>query len=169
MSASGNHKIKFSKEEDRRLYEIVSILGPCDWELISVEMKTRSARQCRDRWANYLSPKLNTKPFTEEEDLKLIELYKLYGPKWRKISSQLNARPPNTIRNHYKVIARKYGLEGLDKPAPKIPKFQEPETSPESANASPVINEDPASALFAEIFDGALFDFNFNDQFYSTN
>lgn len=79
-------KIKFTPEEDDQLTEIVERIGTNDWELVSREMKKRTARQCRERWINYLSPELRNDPWTEEEDKLLDELYAEMGSRWHKIA-----------------------------------------------------------------------------------
>lgn len=96
-------KVRFTCEEDRRLAEIVNKCGTEDWELVAKQLMTRTARQCRDRWVNYLSPSLSNAPWTQDEDELLMDLYKEYGSRWTTIAEFLPNRSPNHCRNRFKL------------------------------------------------------------------
>ncbi|EAY14200.1 Myb-like DNA-binding domain containing protein [Trichomonas vaginalis G3] len=99
-------KIKFTLEEDERLTEIIERIGTKSWRLISLEMKNRTPRQCRERWINYISPQLRNDPWTEEEDKLLDEKCLEFGSRWHKISEFFNNRSGNAIRNRFKLRQR---------------------------------------------------------------
>jgi myb proto-oncogene protein len=50
--------------------------------LISKNMPSRSGKQIRDRYLNTLDPNTRKENFSNEEDLKLLELFSKYGPAW---------------------------------------------------------------------------------------
>lgn len=100
-------KVKFTPEEDDLLTEIIERIGTNDWELVSKEMKKRTARQCRERWINYLSPELRNDPWTEEEDKLLDELYAELGSRWHKIAEYFPTRSGNCVRNRFKLRQRR--------------------------------------------------------------
>ncbi|EAY23107.1 Myb-like DNA-binding domain containing protein [Trichomonas vaginalis G3] len=104
---SNVRKIKFTPEEDEKLKKLIKQLGTRDWEVISIEMKTRTSRQCRDRWNNYLCPNLSNDPFTEDEDQLLLQLFEKYGPKWKKIGSYFPKRSTNRLRGHLASLQKK--------------------------------------------------------------
>lgn len=91
----------FTKEEDARLSYLVQMFGTKDWNLISNMMPFRNARQCKDRFKNYLSPQINLKPWTKEEDLLLIQKVKELGPKWVQISQYFEGRSDNNLKNRW--------------------------------------------------------------------
>lgn len=95
---------KFSKEQDIRLINLVNLIGE-QWNLIARTFKNKSAKQCKNRWINYLSPNVNKEPWTEEEDELLKSLVQTHGQLWKKISSFFNGRSPGDIR--YLKILRK--------------------------------------------------------------
>lgn len=99
-------KVKFTLEEDEKLTEIIERIGTKSWRLISLEMKNRTPRQCRERWINYISPQLRNDPWTEEEDRLLDEKYLEFGSRWHKISEFFNNRSGNAIRNRFKLRQR---------------------------------------------------------------
>lgn len=91
----------FAKEEDVRLQYLVQMFGTKDWKLISYYMLLRNARQCKDRFKNYLSPKINLKPWTKEEDKMLIQKVTEFGPKWVYISKFFEGRSDNNLKNRW--------------------------------------------------------------------
>lgn len=92
-------KSKFSKDEDKKLIYLVEEYGENAWIFISKKMENRNPRQCRDRWNNYLNPKLNNEKWTHEEDLLLFYKFNEIGPHWRQISLFFRNRSTNSIRN----------------------------------------------------------------------
>lgn len=99
-------KSKFTQAEDEKLKHLVKEIGEKDWESISKKMKTRNPRQCKERWFNYLSPKINFQPWTNEEDKRLEKLYNEFGPKWVKITQFFPARTDVNVKNRWLVIQR---------------------------------------------------------------
>ncbi|EAX94301.1 Myb-like DNA-binding domain containing protein [Trichomonas vaginalis G3] len=100
-------KNKFSAAEDEMLRNLVRKYGENEWDLISQVLGTKNSRQCHDRWVYNLSPKVNKKPFTEEEDQKLLDLVENLGPHWVQISKRMPGRTDTQIKNRYKVLKRR--------------------------------------------------------------
>lgn len=96
-------KKPFTKEEDRKLIEIVNSMGDCfeDWKAVAERMETRSARQCRERWVSYLSPDIRFGKWTEEEDRILIDKINKMGKRWTDIAIHFNGRSGNDIKNRW--------------------------------------------------------------------
>lgn len=103
----GVKKMKFTPEEDQKLFKLINKYGTSDWMHISEMMKTRNPRQCRERWNNYLNPKLSDEPWTTTEDFTLIAKYKEFGTHWGKISKFLKNRSSNAIRNRWNFLLKK--------------------------------------------------------------
>ena len=101
---SQKSKEKFTEKEDHKLKQLVSFLGTKNWKFIAKEMGTKNARQCRERWKNYLNPDLNLGTYTVQEDMLIVKLYQEIGPKWKKMSNYLPGRSPNSIRNRMKHL-----------------------------------------------------------------
>jgi myb proto-oncogene protein len=64
-----------------------------NWRLIAEELGTKSGKQIRERFINKLDPNIRREEWTEEEDMKIIELYSQMGSKWCEISKCLSGRP----------------------------------------------------------------------------
>ena len=99
-------KSKFTVEDDILLMRLVLSLPVIDWSLIASRMKNRNARQCRERWKNYLDPHLVQNGFTPQEDAFILQKYQEIGPRWNTIARFFRGRSGNSIRNRFLMIKR---------------------------------------------------------------
>lgn len=82
---------KFTKEEDEQLAKLVKKFGTSDWPKISKEMKTKSARQCRERWTNCKSKIQILETDSDElKEIKVVALLQKEGGQSIKIKDLLN-------------------------------------------------------------------------------
>jgi hypothetical protein len=106
MADSRPSKSKFESDEDTRLIEAVRIFGTTDWWLVASAVPNRTARQCRERWSNYLNPTLNSNAWTEAEDRLLFEKVEQLGCRWNVIVNFFDGRSKNSLRNRYRSAQR---------------------------------------------------------------
>ena len=100
-------KGSWTREEDEKIIKFVNENGSKNWSKLSLILKGRIGKQCRERWRNHLDPNINHNSWTKEED-ELILKYRLeYGNKWVKIASLLKNRSDNAVKNRWNATLKK--------------------------------------------------------------
>lgn len=113
----------FKKEEDEKIKQLVKIFGTSNWDLVSYFIDGRTAKQCSDRYSNYLAPGFFQGEWSEEEDSLLIKLYNENGPKWSVIQKSFQNRSSNNIKNRWKYFIYqnlKYQMPKIKKKSKKL-------------------------------------------------
>ena len=102
VSKSGKKIRKlFSQQEDALLTQIMYQQPFETWIAVAEQLPGRTARQCRDRWVNYLSPSNKNGPWSHEEDQLLAEKYLEHGPQWTTIAKFFDGRSENNVKNRW--------------------------------------------------------------------
>jgi len=92
---------RWNKEEDEKLKRLVEVHGE-RWDFVASHFPDRADVQCQHRWQKVVNPELVKGPWTKEEDEKVIELVRKYGPKrWTLIAKQLKGRIGKQCRERW--------------------------------------------------------------------
>ncbi|OMJ78495.1 hypothetical protein SteCoe_21648 [Stentor coeruleus] len=102
----------WAHEEDSALKDIIKKFNSKSWVTIarkvSKEIGTkRTAKQCRDRWINYLNKGINNRSFTDYEVNKLISIQEVHGNKWIDMAKELKGRTENQVKNFFHATIRR--------------------------------------------------------------
>ncbi|KAJ3812932.1 hypothetical protein EV368DRAFT_31448 [Lentinula lateritia] len=85
------NKSPWSSAEDKRLNEIVSVLGSMSWPEVARLMPGRTNEMCRERYLERSKAKagedIARSAWTKEEDEELVRMVGEMGNKWQKIST----------------------------------------------------------------------------------
>jgi hypothetical protein len=101
--SSGHSPLRrlFTPEEDARLVMAMHSEPFVNWDIIAAQLPGRTARQCRERWLNYLSPGVRSGPWTKYEDELLVARINELGRAWSIFTRHFNGRSENDIKNRW--------------------------------------------------------------------
>jgi hypothetical protein len=85
--------------------------GTDDWSRIALFIPSRNARQCKDRWCNFLSPDVVNGPWSDEEESLLSHKFAALGNSWKLISTFFPGRTEINVKSHWQMMQRRIKRE----------------------------------------------------------
>jgi len=138
------------KDEDVKIVDLVSKFGK-SWSKISKHLGTRNGKQIRDRFINVLDPEIRKGKFTDDEDKKLVLLFKQYGPRWATIAKYYPNRTADMIKNRFHSSIKKKltgeDCEKFDFSKDYTESFDKQDTAEESKSLMSLTNQYSNSVL----------------------
>lgn len=113
---SAQSRNKWSLEDDEILKSCIytnpfNSLKKRFWTYISQQLKEygldKNSRQCRQRWNEYLNPKLNNTEWSDAKTHQLFGFYKIYGSHWSRIAAHFEGKSSTFIKNTFFLSLRK--------------------------------------------------------------
>ncbi len=94
--------LRWTREEDLKLKEIVRIKGAKNWQKIAEYFENKNARQCMYRWYKVVKPSLE-QVWSNEDDSNILNHIEKNGTKnWTLLSKSLKkALPPIALKERY--------------------------------------------------------------------
>lgn len=111
-------KGRWTVSEDKQLLELVGIFGK-SWSSIAKIMKQRSNKQIRNRYEEQISESLNKGLFTEEEDEKLILLFKIIQKNWFEYKKYFKDRSIKRLKSRIIYLINRKRVIHINKNAEK--------------------------------------------------
>ncbi|KAF3777522.1 Transcription factor [Nymphaea thermarum] len=71
-----------NKEEQQQRKILVAVKRGRTGLRATIQQNSKVAQSCRFRWINHLDPMLNRRPFSEEEEERLLNTHSVHGNKW---------------------------------------------------------------------------------------
>lgn len=98
-------KGRWTNAEDIQLIQAVKQYGR-QWHKVADLLPGRTDDQCAKRWREKLDPSIRRDPWTDAEDLILMEAQEKHGRRWNIISGYLSGRPAVHCRNRWLSLLR---------------------------------------------------------------
>jgi hypothetical protein len=147
----------FNAQDDEELSRLVRSLTEENWTYVAQNMsRLFTSRQCRERWRNYLDPRLQHVSWTDTDDARLLDDYTRLGTRWTVIAAGFPGRSGNSVRNRIFLLLRKKdkvpypnpNQVRLPSPGPPSEPFRDLFTFSESENIPEPDRDDPIVGLF---------------------
>jgi hypothetical protein len=104
-------KCRFSSSDDSILRRIVENAGTENWERVASLMDNKTPRQCKERWTNYIDPRLSRDNWTTEDNALLYTKVADLGTKWKAIAVFFPGRSKNFLKTKY--FAMRKAMKGI--------------------------------------------------------
>ena len=122
--------------EDEILKAAVMKYGLNQWSRISSLLVRKSAKQCKERWYEWLDPSIKKTEWTKDEEEKLLQFAKAFPCQWRTIAPMIGRTAYQCMEQYEKLLDRAQGRQP-DENDPRKLRPGEIDPNPETKPARP--------------------------------
>jgi pre-mRNA-splicing factor CDC5/CEF1 len=122
--------------EDEILKAAVMKYGLNQWSRISSLLVRKSAKQCKERWYEWLDPQIKKTEWTRDEEEKLLHLAKMFPCQWRTIAPIVGRTAYQCLEHYEKLLDRAQGRD-TEENDPRRLRPGEIDPNPETKPARP--------------------------------
>ncbi len=122
--------------EDEILKAAVMKYGLNQWSRISSLLVRKSAKQCKERWYEWLDPQIKKTEWTKDEEEKLLHLAKMFPCQWRTIAP-IVGRTAYQCLEHYEILLDRAQGREIEENDPRKLRPGEIDPNPETKPARP--------------------------------
>ena len=94
----------WKNSEDEILKAAIMKYGLNQWSRISSLLQRKSAKQCKQRWYEWLDPSIKKTEWTRAEDEKLLQLSRVFPSQWRTIAPFVGRTPTQCYERYEKLL-----------------------------------------------------------------
>lgn len=123
--------------EDEILKAAVMKYGLNQWSRISSLLVRKSAKQCKERWYEWLDPQIKKTEWTKDEEEKLLNLAKMFPCQWRTIAPIVGRTAFQCLEHYEKLLDKAQGRDIEDENDPRKLRPGEIDPNPETKPARP--------------------------------
>lgn len=127
----------WKNSEDEILKAAVMKYGLNQWSRISSLLVRKSAKQCKERWYEWLNPMIKKTEWTIEEEEKLLQLCKMFPSQWKTIGSFLGRTAFQSMEHYEKLLDKTLNKDGVSSYELKKLKTGELDPNPETKPSRP--------------------------------
>ena len=97
--------------EDEILKAAIAKYGLNQWSRVSSLLPKKSAKQCKQRWKEWLDPRIKKLDWDRSEDEKLLQLIKLRPNQWNSIGIMMNRTANQCIERYQQLLGESLETE----------------------------------------------------------
>ena len=132
----------WKNSEDEILKAAVMKYGLNQWSRISSLLVRKSAKQCKERWEEWLNPNIKKTEWTKEEEEKLLLLSKSFPSQWKTIGQFIGRTAFQAMEHYEKLLDKIINKKDVDNnnsniADPRKLKIGEIDPNPETKPARP--------------------------------
>lgn len=94
----------WTNAEDEILKAAVAKYGLTQWSRCSSLLNRKTAKQCKARWNNWLSPNVKKSDWSPKEDEKLLHMAKILPNQWQTIAPLVGRTPNQCIERYQRLL-----------------------------------------------------------------